>query len=505
MTLQAHEQLVAALLEALPDAKAVRTHISTVILNGDVVYKLKKPVDFGFLDYSTLQKRHHCCLEELRSNRRFAAPLYLGIVTITGTPEEPVIEGEEEVIDYAVKMRRFDEAQQLDHVAERGGLAPEAMDVVAATIADFHRDAEVAEAGEEYGTPERVLAPMLENFALLERLLDDEGSLAVLEDLRAWTLETHARLKPLLKRRKAQGKVRECHGDMHLHNMAYFEGELLLFDAIEFNPFLSHIDVISDLAFLLMDLEYRGLRACSHRLLSAYLEWTGDYESVGTLNLYKSYRALVRAKVAALQLDQTPDADAQAALYGEIGRYIALAQSYTGRPKPFLAIMHGCSGSGKSVAALQAVERFGALRIRSDVERRRLFPDGEEGRYGAEATEATYARLADLARGAVLEHRSVVVDAAFLKRWQRKRFETLARECGVRWCILDMACDVSLSRARVEARLKEGSDPSEADTEVLRLQLAAAEPLEAGERACARRIDGTTHEGTAVDLVKALG
>ena len=501
MEMYEHEALVANLLKELPDAQLIQTHISSVILARDIVYKLKKPVDFGFLDYSTLSKRHHCALEELRCNRRVAPQLYLGLVTITGSVEVPTIEGDGEVIDYAVKMRRFDERDQLDHVVDDNRMPIEATEKIAALIAAFHQAAEVVDAEARFGEPEVLLHPMLENFDYFDLLLDDDATNALLADLKVWTLQTYERLKPVLKTRKAKGFIRQCHGDLHLHNMAYYRGELIAFDAIEFNPDLSHIDVISDLAFLLMDLEYRGLQRYSRRLLNAYLEITGDYAAVALLRFYKTYRAMVRAKVEALRAAQHREGRDE--ILAGVKRYIALAQSYMKPGEPYLAITHGVSGSGKSSAALMAVEAFGALRIRSDVERMRLFrPEGgpadssgiEEGIYSQEATEATYRYLAVLAKVVIESALPVVVDATFLRLLQRKSFEELAHILGVEYQIMTMACDEAVVRGRLIRRREEGSDVSEADEGVLRRQLQSAEPLDERERRYARYIPCATLE-----------
>ena len=512
MDMHAHETLVGNLMRELPDATVVETHISSIILSRDIVYKLKKPVDFGFLDYSTLKKRHHCCLEELRSNRRAAAPLYLGLVTITGSPDVPMIEGEGEVIDYAVKMRRFDENDQLDHVADEGKMTSRTVDTLADLVAGFHGEASAVEANSAYGEPERVLAPMVENFDLLDALLDDETLEGVLADLKVWTLDSFQHLRARIEARKQKGFVRECHGDLHLHNIATFEGELILFDAIEFNPFLSHIDIISDLAFLVMDLEYRGLNTYATRLLNRYLEHTGDYEGAVLLNFYKCYRAMVRAKVAALRLGQHLDPVGAEAVREEVARYVDLARSYTQRRIAFLAITHGYSGSGKSTAALTAARACSGLRIRSDVERQRLFAatrgsaegDMEAGIYTHEATRITYEHLASLARMLVQSGLSVIVDATFLKRWQRKLFEALAEEGGWNLLILDMACDKELLKTRLKARMLKGSDVSEADLDVLEHQLHSAEPLGDEERRYVAAIDCSSMERMKKDVTGAM-
>jgi len=493
MTEREHDRLVHRLLSVLgePDAALIQTHISSVIIAGDVVYKLKKPVDFGFLDYATLERRKRFCEEEVRINGRYAPQLYLGVIAVTGSIEAPEIEGAGEAIEYAVKMRRFDPSAQLDTVAEARGLSDAECDAIADAAAGMHAGAPRVDPQSDFGSPARVLVPMQENFDLMASLHKDGALAASVAAVRAWTLAEHARLLPRLQQRKTEGRVRECHGDMHLHNMALVEGRPLCFDAIEFNPYLNHIDVISDLAFLLMDMEYRGLLRQSHRLLNRYLERTGDYEAAALLPFYKTYRAMVRAKVLALHAAQDIGEAERSAVIEEAGRYVALAQGYQKRDTPFLAITHGFSGAGKSTFALMAVERFGALRLRSDIERMRLFrqEEHEEDIYTPEATEATYARLAALAAEVVGGGYAAVVDATFLKYVRRARFEAAAKRLGVKMIILDIVCDNAELQRRIVRRRKEGSDVSEADLSVLQLQKAHAEPLTAEEEAITVRID----------------
>jgi aminoglycoside phosphotransferase family enzyme/predicted kinase len=476
-----HDTLVRNLLALLGASRndLIQTHISSVIVAGDVVYKLKKPVDFGFLDYSTLPRRKRFCEEEVRINGRYAPQLYLRVVPVTGTIEVPQLGGEGKAIEYAVKMRRFDQADQLDEIVKAEGLKDAWCDAVADTAAGMHAGAPPAEPASDFGTPGRVLMPMLENFDLMASLNTESDLAEAISEVKAWTLAEHARLKPLLQRRKENGFVRECHGDMHLHNIAIFEGRPMLFDAIEFNPYLSRIDVISDLAFLLMDLEYRGLLRQSRRILNRYFETTGDYDAVALLAFYKTYRAMVRAKVLALHAAQEIPAEERAAVIKEVRAYLGLARSYQQNDTPFLAMTHGFSGSGKSTFALMAVERFGALRLRSDIERMRLFRrEGQEKDiYTPEATEATYARLAELAGTVIGGGYPAVADATFLKRAQRERFETLAKRLGVRLVILDITCDDTVLRRRIRQRLEHETDVSEADEAVLELQKSACEPL----------------------------
>jgi uncharacterized protein len=486
MTLHDHDTLVRRLNEALGGSPCdlKQTHISSVILSGDVVYKLKKPVDFGFLDYATPARRKHFCEEEVRINSRFAPDLYLGVVPVTGSVEAPQIEGEGDPIAYAVKMRRFPEAQQLDAVVVRRGLSDAECDAIADSAAELHAGASAVSPQSDFGTPERVLAPMQENFDLLRSMPCDDALSAKISRLQAWTLREHARLEPRLQKRKAGGFVRECHGDLHLHNMALFDGKLLFFDAIEFNPYLNHIDVISDLAFVLMDFEYRGLHRQSRRILNRYLERTGDYGAVPLLPIYKTYRAMVRAKVLALHAAQEIPASERDAIAEDVRRYIALAGKYTEDMRGFLVMMHGFSGAGKSAAALEVVERFGAIRLRSDIERQRLFRNRaqEGGLYTADATNATYGRLETLAAMLLEVGVSVVADATFLQSVRRARFESLARRLNVPLLIIDIVCDDDELLRRVSARAQRHQDVSEADEAVVMQQKRAAEPFTDAER-----------------------
>ena len=502
MDIKEHDILSKNLLKSLEtdeNTQLIQTHISTIILSGELVYKLKKPVNFGFLDYSTLDKRHKNCLEEVRLNEGFAPKLYLGVVPITGSIENPRIDGKGRVLDYAVKMRRFAQSDQLDNIVEQDGLEIESMDYIAKVIARFHEESVPVDAASDYGEPKRVISPMLENFDLLQRVAAEHTLDTELSSIIAWTHKQFEKLKPQLQRRKKEGFVRECHGDMHLHNMALHEGKLILFDAIEFNTYLNHIDVISDLAFLLMDLEYRGLICHSRRLLNHYLELTGDYEAVALLDFYKTYRAMVRAKVAALRVAQEMEPDGHRAVMDEVIGYIDLALSYTEEKEVFLAITHGFSGSGKSTSALMMVEQYGVLRIRSDVERIRMFERRgedvlEEGIYTSDATKATYKRLLELAISVYEGGYPVIVDATFLMRWQRRLFWELSSEVEVPFLIFDLQCDTKIMRNRIEERSGTGIDISEADLDVLEKQMQTAEPLSNKEMEICFVVDCTSME-----------
>ena len=474
----------------------VETHISTVFLLDRDVFKLKKPVDLGFLDFSTLAARRHFCEEELRLNRRLAPQLYRDVVAFTGTPDAPVINGPGEPFEYAVRMVEFPQQALLDHALRDA--APDAIpsESIARLVADFHAGAEVATAQAPHGEPDLVFQPVRENFVQIDPLLDDPAERARLARLRDWSINRYHELHAFLATRKAEGWVREGHGDLHLGNMLLLDGEVAAFDCLEFSPALRWIDVQSDLAFLLMDLAEHGAEGSANRLLDAYLARGGDYAGLRLQPFYQVYRALVRAKVAAIRLAQH-GGDA-----ADLHAYLALADSLRRPRQPWLLITHGLSGSGKSHLAGRLVERLGAIRLRSDVERKRILgrdaesataEDEKSTVYGSESTTRTYARLAGLARTLVEAGFPALVDATFLRRDQRSAFAELAAALRVPFAVLDVRTDHALLQTRIAARARQGSDPSEADLAVLERQRAAREPLTADE-------PSVSVDGSAPDL-----
>lgn len=515
LDLPSQARLVAGLQRAMAfdhpseDLQHLQTHISHVLLAGTFAYKIKKPVDFGFLDFSSLAKRRHCCEEELRLNSRLADNLYLDVVPITGSLEAPHFGGDGEALDYAVRMRRFPQEALLN----RQAVTPELIDRVAERAVRFHREIPAASADSPFGTPERVLFPMQQNFDQIRPLLDDPRELARLTPLENWTCRAWERLRPLLQARKQQGHIRECHGDMHLGNIALVAGEVIIFDGIEFNPDLRWIDTVNELAFLIMDLEQAGQATLARRALNRYLELSGDYEALPLVDFYKLYRALVRAKVTALRLGQSPEPAERAAVLAEYGRYLTLAESYIQDRSPALILTHGVSGSGKSVLSGWLLEALdGAIRIRSDVERKRLFgleesersgspPDG--GIYTLDAGARTYSRLHELARLILEAGYSALVDATFLKRSQREAFLGLARNQERPLVILSLEATVDQLRDHVTQRQAAGVDPSEASLDILERQLRTREPLSDQERTLTISLD-VTAPPSLEQLVKRL-
>jgi len=480
--------LIRALLEpqryspALARVELVQTHISWVLLAGDFAYKIKKPLNLGFLDFSTLALRQRYCQEELRLNRRYASDLYLGVVDIFNTPADPQWQGTGAPIEYAVKMRRFDAAARLDRVCARAELQPQHLSDLAGTLVAFHASAAKATSTSKFGSPSQILAPALANMDDLLRDFPGADAAGRLGALRGWTEAQFKLLTPLMQARKRQGRVRECHGDLHLANLVLIDQRVRLFDGIEFSEELRWIDVASEIAFAYMDLLAHAQPGLGNWWVDEVLSRSGDYEAAQLLRFYAVYRALVRAKVAALRATQTQGDGAEALAY------IALAERLAAPPPARLIITHGLSGCGKTVAssALLQSDPAATLRLRSDVERKRLFGLSGTARsgsavaggiYTAEAHAQTYAHLRELAAMLLRAGWSVIVDATFLKRAERESFRTLAKANEVAFSILAPLATPAQLRERILARNALERDASEATLQVLAQQMQVVEPL----------------------------
>lgn len=492
------------LIQALQDAAlfdhpvtgftVIETHISWVLLTGPFAYKIKKPVNLGFCDFTSLEKRKFFCEEELRLNRRLAPELYAGIVPVTGTETAPRLAGGGAAIEYAVKMVEFDQACRLDRVLASGGLENQHVDQLARELAEFHAAIPAAAPESSYGGPEAVIQAV-------RGTLKHCGS----SGLAGWCEAEAKHLEPVFEARKASGFVREAHGDVHLANIALVDGRVRIFDAIEFNPELRWIDVMSEIAFAVMDLEDRGRSGLALRLLNAYLELTGDYEGLRVFRFYEVYRALVRAKVAAIRLSQHDLTEKERAVVRrEADGYLELARRFTRTDAPRLLITHGVSGSGKTYGTQKILEEEGCIRLRTDVERKRLFglkadestpPSQRAEVYGPDATRRVYRRLLDLAWMILGAGYSVIVDGTFLKRGERDEFRALAESMAVPFTILVFEAPEEVLKERVAGRKDEGRDASEADWAVVARQREWREPLAADELPSARKAAPITSPG----------
>jgi uncharacterized protein len=465
--------------------QVIETHISWILLAGEYAYKVKKPVDLGFVDFSTLELRRHYCFEELRLNSRLAPAIYLDVVAIRGAPERPVFAGSGPILEYAVRMRRFPDEALASRMLAAGTLEARHVSALAGHVAGFHESAPVAEPGTVYGERESILLPALDNIRQMLELGPAAEDRAALEQLAAWSGEEFSRREETFRLRKASGRVRECHGDLHLGNVVLLGDEMCAFDGIDFNDRLRWIDVMNEAAFTVMDFTAHGRPDLASLFLNTYLERTGDYDGLAVLRFYTVYRALVRAKVERLSAQ---DGDMRHAV--EAGRYLQVAADCARAGRPALVIMHGLSGSGKTSAAAEFMQSLGAIRIRSDVERKRLAginvlarsrSGAGAGLYAPDATQATYDHLGRLARGILESGYPVIVDAAFLQRRHRDAMRALAEKLRVSFSIVSLKADVDILRERITRRSAAGSDASDADSAVFDYQLRTQEPLSESE------------------------
>lgn len=467
----------------------VETHISHIVLAGNWAWKIKKPVNPGFLDFTSLAARRYFCREELRLNRRLAPDMYLSVQAFCGDPKQPLLMPDcDEAFEYAVKMQRFPQACQADEMLRQGSLLPTHMDQLARIVADFHARVPCARPDEGHGTPVRIISPMERIFAQLWPSVQGGAEESLLHALAEWSRLLTVSSQAVMQQRLAQGFVRECHGDLHLGNIAMLPSGARIFDAIEFEPEFRWIDVQSEVAFLVMDCMARGRADLGARFLDQYLSVAGDYDGLVLWRWYAVYRALIRAMVAFMRAAQLESGPTSAEALKEDGlAHVRLAHELAHPEQPMLVIMHGYSGSGKSTLAQDLVQALPAVRVRSDVERQRLFsslPSSDSAlRYGEAADQATYAELRRLVRRVLSAGHHVVVDATCLRRRDRDGFRTLAQDMGVSWIILDCQTDMALLRQRICDRLTTGDDPSEATLEVLQAQIAHEDRLTADEDA----------------------
>ena len=461
----------------------LETHISWVVLTGDWAYKLKKPVNFGFLDYSSLERRKGFCHEELRLNGRLAPDIYVEVVALNVEDGKLRFEGPGEVVEYAVKMRQFPQAGLYDRQLSEGRLCAEQMDRLGRLVARFHQGADRAESENAFGQPQNIQAPCLDNFLTLWTLEPDHRT--SLQTLLHWTEQQFEQLKSWMEIRKQSGFVRELHGDLHLGNVAEVDGQPVLFDGIEFDPELRWVDTLNDLAFLVSDLEHRGRPDLGRVALDAYLEETGDYQGLCLWDYYVIYRWMVRAKVVALRKAQGHPEVAQ-----EISLYLQQALARTQPRTPRLVVTCGLSGSGKTHYSQRLLQQEDIIRLRSDVVRKSLHglspeqPSGSglgEGIYGQDQSHQTYQALQEKAALLLRAGHSVVIDATCLKRAQRDLFRQLAQELGVPFQLVCLEAPVALLQERIARRRSETSDASEADLSVLAHQIQTQDRLAADE------------------------
>jgi len=458
------------------DIGLIQTHISWVILTGDYAYKVKKPVDFGFLDFTGLEQRKFFCERELDLNRRFSPELYLEVLPISSQGDRSFQLGTTgNIVDYCLKLAQFPQDDLLDKRLETGRFEPRWMDGLAKTVADFHtRIADISTRG-KFGGVASIRTRIEANLTVAEHCSLKIRDPGLIQTIRSFCDGMLHRFGGVIEQRRQEGFVRSCHGDLHLRNIVLVNGRPHLFDCIEFNDEFRMIDVMNDVAFLVMDCDSRKRPDLGLRFISRYLERTGDYSGLRLMPLYLAYRACVRGKVACLLADD-PGLDSQTKTLQmrEAASYFSLAGQYAEFCTPALFVIGGLSGSGKSHLALQALSHIPAIIIRSDATRKRLatqYPD--EPLYGKGMDILCYEAMFEAAETTLKAGFTVILDATFLRQADRDRARGIAKTAGapIRIYWLDMG--EKLLRERIRKRMQAGTDVSDADLEVLRSQLAA--------------------------------
>ena len=479
------------------ELKLIETHIAWLITTGDYVYKIKKPVNFGFLDFTTLEQRKFFCEEELRLNQRMSSDLYLEVVAIGGCETSPQISTTDQPLEYAVKLRQFEGGQLLSELLEQDQFNPNWLEQLADKIADFHARAPIVSPDSRWGEAESIGQLAEDNYQQINKSLLPQTELEELAQLEQISRERFNALEHLLKARKRDGFVRECHGDLHLGNITLSEDRLIVFDCIEFNLEFRWIDRMADLAFLLMDLEARGHQRWANRCLNRYIEKSGDFSGFLLLPHYKAFRSMVRAKVA--MLGEQPNLE-------EFRRYLNLTTRYAQKPEPLLILMHGCSGTGKSYLAAQLAERINAIEVRNGIERQRIYRElalrGDPIElYGADMDTRTYIRVEEITELLLRAGQTVILDATFLKQRVRQRFEKLAERYDYPLRIIHCDAPDRVIRQRLEKRLIESDRASDADISIYEQQLVRNEPLSEVEQGLTLNADTTNPQ--IVDLLVA--
>jgi uncharacterized protein len=471
--------------------RLIQTHISYVLLTGDYAYKVKKPMNFGFLDFTTLDKRQHFCQEELRLNKRGAADLYLDVLPIAQAGDQFQL-GSDPAVEYTLKMQQFPDGSLLTQVFDRGELTEARLQELAEAIAQYHAKSETNDYIRSFGKVEQVRQAFDENYEQTAGYIGGPQTQQQFDETKAYSDRFFAERADLFAARIAQDKIREYHGDPHLGNICQWQGKLQLFDCIEFNEPFRFVDAMYDVAYIVMDLTVRQRPDLSAAFLNAYVEQTGDWEGLQVLPIYISRQTYVRAKVTSFLLnDPNVSAEAKATATETAAMYYRLAWEYTQPKQGRVLLMSGLSGSGKSTTARQIARKLGAIHLRSDAVRKHLgtvplYEKGSADLYSPEMTQKTYDRLLTL--GITLAHAgyTVILDAKYDR--QTLREEAIAQAKGHDLPIQIIYCDAPMAvlKERVQSRT---GDIADATVDILSQQVL--EPFNEAERAIALTIDTT--------------
>lgn len=499
------------------DIRLIETHISWVLLTGEVAYKIKRPVRYAFADLTSVERRAFFCAEEVRLNRRFSGDLYLSTCVITESGGQVRMGGEGRVIEHAVKMRQFDQEEQLDRLLARDAVQPEALERFGEELAVIHATLPCATQEQPWGQAATISRVILENASECIQAAEVFGGEPRSELPEEALRSRLAEARPWMEERFRGGRVRECHGDLHSRNVVRRDGRLMAFDCIEFEPAFRWIDVADEVAFLISDLDARGFQRHAHAFLSGYLTRSGDFNLCRFLRMYLAHRALVRAKIAALSAGELPEPADREPLRQQYARYVDCARRALQHTRPTLILMYGLSGSGKTWLAGRLAPELGAVLLRSDVERKRLAglePTARPasanneatlgtGLYSRQTNEKVYEHLLQSTGDVLAGGYNAIVDATFSRAADRARFKELATQLSVNVKVVHCEAPVQVLRERISARQRAGNDASDADLAVLSWQQQHWQPLRADEGMTVVVAD-TTHPRVLTEVVQKL-
>jgi len=470
--------------EATTDVRLIQTQMSCVFLTDEYAYKIKKPVNLGYVDYTSLEKRRYFCQREIELNRRLCPGAYLGVVPITFDGSKFDFNGSGETVEYAVKMRRLPDDKLLDHLLRANAVTPEMMDTVARKLADFHKTAETSERIAAFGSVATVTQNTEENFSQTRKYFGRSISEKRFNKIRDYTRDFIRNNSETFERRAKEGRTRDLHGDLHAQHICFCH-DLCIFDCIEFNERFRYCDVASEVAFLAMDLDHYGRADLGRRFVKEYIARSDDAGIPVLLNFYKCYRAYVRGKVASFKLNDPLVSDGDKAESQAIAQgYFDLAAAYTGS-RPLLILMVGLVGSGKTTLANALAQRLGAVHISSDVTRKRLagIPENEHhydepasGIYSPEFNRKTYDAIFTQGIEVLKDGVPVILDAAFLRQSEREQARRMSRELGVDYLVVECRLTPELTQKRLLQRCREAS-ASDGRWEIYQRQTGWFEPV----------------------------